>query len=150
MKHLFPVLTILIVAGCDGARQSDGNEAAAAKPAEVPAKAPASSAPIVTNFKMAKLAGLSVRDHPEGVQVVTPPTARGDTPPPPGTNDIVWGFGKGTIFTSVNGTTARDAKHFRELMDAVGPEDEVKLGYKLFFEDAGDGWTRIVATPSDD
>lgn len=134
-------LTIALLAGCDGARNADGN------PVANNATASESAAGAVGDFKSPELAGLSVRDHPEGVQVATSPTGRGNTPPPIGTNDLLWSLSEGAVFTSVNGATVRDAKHFRELMDAIPPGQQITLGQQLFLEDAGNGMVSIRTSP---
>jgi hypothetical protein len=147
MKRSFLVLTILLLAGCNDARQANEDAVSPANTAEAP---PAGSErESVSDFKSPELGGLKVRDHTGGVQVVTAPTARGTTPPPIGTNDLLWTLAPKAIFTSVNGTPARDAKHFRELMDAIEPGQEITLGQQLFLEDAGNGMVSIRTAPPD-
>jgi hypothetical protein len=147
MKCSALTLAVLLVVGCGDSRPPDENGLASDANVAFQAHAAESASAVVTDFKMPELAGLSVRDHAQGVQVVTPPTGRGSTPPPIGTNDLLWAFAPGAIFTSVNGTSARDAKHFRELMDAIKSGQEVSLGQTLFLEDAGNGMVSIQTSP---
>lgn len=148
MRRITVAGLMLFLLGCGDAGQSNEADSKAKKAgASQPTKEREEG--LITDFKSPELAGLAVRDHPQGVQVVTPPRARGTTPPPIGTNDLLWTFNRGAIFTSVNDQPARDAKHFRELMDAVKPGQDVKLGQTLFLEDAGDGQVMIRTTPPD-
>lgn len=152
MNKLVPVLassSLLLIAACGDAKQS-GKDSAEVNAAGAPQASSDDQQGLVTDFKSPELAGLAVRDHPQGVQVVTPPTARGTTPPPIGTNDLLWTLDRGAIFTSVNDKPARDARHFRELMDAVEPGKDLRLGQQLFLEDAGDGQVTIRTTPPDE
>lgn len=145
MKPLFPVLAILLFAGCKDAPQADGNAMSAANMAE----AASAEAEPVSGFKSAELAGLSVRDHPQGVQVVTPPKARGTTPPAPGMNDRLWiTYAPGAVLSAVNGTTVRNAVHFRELMDAASATGkDVEISQVLFLHDEGNGMVSIHTDP---
>lgn len=145
MQRSSIIIAMLLFAGCKDASPTGGN-AAAAKPDANSAEAHSAA---VTDFKNPELAGLAVRDHPQGVQVVSPPDARGNTPPPIGSNDLLWSLSEGAIFTSVNDVPARDARHFRELMDALEPGAEVRLGSVLFMEDVGDGQVILRTSPPD-
>jgi hypothetical protein len=148
MKRSSLLFATLLAAGCDGTPQGAKNETVTAGNANQTSATAQSE--VVTDFKAPELAGLAVRDHPQGVQVVTEPIARRTTPPPIGTNDLLWTLNRGAIFTSVNDTPARDARHFRDLMNAVKPGQAVKLGQTLFLEDAGDGQVMIRTTPPED
>lgn len=145
MKPLFPVLAILLLAGCNDASKVDGNAVSAAN-STIGAGAEAATE---SGFKSPELAGLAVRDHPQGVQVVTPPKARGTTPPAPGMNDRLWiTYAPGAVLSAVNGTTVRNAVHFRELMDAASATGkDIEISQVLFLHDEGNGMVSIHTDP---
>lgn len=146
MRQIAVIGLVLLVVGCDDSQQTS-NANLPPSNATDPQPAIKAEEALVTDFKAPELAGLAVRDHKLGVQVVTPPSKRGTTPPPIGSSDLLWAFAPKAIFTSVNGTPARDAKHFRELMDAADLSKDVSLGQQLFLEDVGDGGVMIRTDP---
>ena len=145
MKQLFPVLAILLLSGCDDARKADGNAVSAANATE----GASAKAATVSGFKSPELAGLAVRDHPQGVQVVTPPKARGSTPPMPGMNDRLWiTYAPNAVLNAVNGTPVRNAVQFRELMDAAAATGkDIEISQVLFLHDEGNGMVSIHTDP---
>ena len=145
MKPLFPILAILSLVGCGDTRQGNEQAVSAANAAE---EASAEAEP-VSGFKSPELAGLAVRDHAQGVQVVTPPTARGTTPPAPGMNDRLWvTYTPGAILNAVNGTPVKSAVHFRELMDAASASGkDIEVSMLLFLHDEGNGMVSVHTDP---
>lgn len=63
------------------------------------------SAAIVSDFSAPPLRGLSVRDHPQGAEIVTP------------ASQAPWPVGE--VITHVNGQPVRNAAHFRDLMNEL-------------------------------
>jgi hypothetical protein len=147
MKWIAVAGILSFLLGCGDAGQSRKADSPQANTAGAPQPTAGADEELVTDFKSPELAGLAVRDHTGGVEIVTAPTARGTTPPPMGSNDLLWTLAPGAIFTSVNGTSVRDAKHFRDLMNAIKPGTEISLGQTLFLEDAGNGMVSIRTAP---
>ena len=100
-SRLTIALCCLIATGCDDAQPDRGEGSAQS---------------LVSNFAMPDFKGLAVRDHENGVEVVTTPQWYAETYPP------------GTIITHVHCLRVRNAEEFRELANLVYERGEVPSG----------------------
>lgn len=139
MKHLSLSLAALCicVSGC-----RDGGTTANAAAESTSNAAVAVPETLVSGFADPKLAGMTVRDHPQGAQVVSPPSARKPQPSPSDVPSMIDMLPPRAVLTAVNDTRIRNAAHFRDLMnDAYAKKAEIKLSQLMFLVDEdNDGW----------
>lgn len=87
--------------------------------------ADAGSGPVVSGFADPGLKGMTVRNHAEGVIIVTAPAGWGNEPPA-ATDQLgmaLWlMYAPGAVIAKVDGTPIRDGAHFRELMNRAPQE----------------------------
>ncbi|MGQ0589050.1 MAG: hypothetical protein ACT4N8_05895 [Sphingosinicella sp.] len=104
--------------------------------AQVPSEA------VVSDFSAPPLQGLSVRDHPQGAEIVTP------------ARQAPWPVGE--VITHVNGQPIRNATHFRDLMNELHRANARGVGVRTVSQveaadapgeqaDAGSEWPRGLA-----
>lgn len=103
---------------------------------------------LVSGFADPDLAGMTAKDHPQGAQIVSPPSARNAQPSPYGAPNKLHMLAPRAVLTAVNDTPVRNAAHFRDLMNAAfEKKEEISLGQLLFMEDSNnDGWVTLSAS----